>query len=82
MALITDFSYPSAEGHECGTDLSGEKVLAQRRHQSPTLRHMHTGDRSAPAVDAGGVLPGCQGIIVATAQSIVSDRNEAYAPLV
>ena len=25
---------------------------------------MHTGDRSAPAVDAGGVLPGYTGIIV------------------
>src|SRR5207253_9860857 len=28
------------------------------------LTHMHTGDRSAPAIDAGGVLPGYQGIIV------------------
>ena len=28
------------------------------------LTHMHTGDRSADAVDAGGVLPGCTGIIV------------------
>ncbi len=28
------------------------------------LTHMHTGDRSAPAVDAGGVLPGYQGILV------------------
>jgi transposase len=28
------------------------------------LTHMHTGDRSAPAVDAGGVLPGYAGIIV------------------
>ena len=28
------------------------------------LTHMHTGDRSAPAVDAGGVLPGYTGIIV------------------
>jgi transposase len=26
--------------------------------------HMHTGDRSAPAIDAGGVLPGYQGVIV------------------
>ena len=26
------------------------------------LTHMHTGDRSADAVDAGGVLPGYQGI--------------------
>ena len=25
---------------------------------------MHTGDRSAPAIDAGGVLPGYAGIIV------------------
>jgi transposase len=31
---------------------------------TPYLTHMHTGDRSAPAVDAGGVLPGYQGIIV------------------
>jgi transposase len=28
------------------------------------LTHMHTGDRSAPAIDAGGVLPGYSGIIV------------------
>jgi transposase len=28
------------------------------------LTHMHTGDRSAAAVDAGGVLPGYQGILV------------------
>jgi transposase len=28
------------------------------------LTHMHTGDRSAPAIDAGGVLPGYCGIIV------------------
>ena len=28
------------------------------------LTHMHTGDRSADAVDAGGVLPGYQGILV------------------
>jgi transposase len=28
------------------------------------LTHMHTGDRSAPAIDAGGVLPGYQGVIV------------------
>jgi transposase len=28
------------------------------------LTHMHTGDRSADAVDAGGVLPGYAGIIV------------------
>jgi transposase len=28
------------------------------------LAHMHTGDRSAPAIDAGGVLPGYAGIIV------------------
>jgi transposase len=28
------------------------------------LTHMHTGDRSAPAVDAGGVLPGYAGILV------------------
>jgi len=28
------------------------------------LTHMHTGDRSAPAIDAGGVLPGYGGIIV------------------
>ena len=28
------------------------------------LTHMHTGDRSADAVDAGGVLPGYTGIIV------------------
>ncbi len=31
---------------------------------TPYLTHMHTGDRSAPAVDAGGVLPGYAGIIV------------------
>src|SRR5450756_1402007 len=31
---------------------------------TPFLTHMHTGDRSAPAVDAGGVLPGYTGIIV------------------
>jgi transposase len=28
------------------------------------LTHMHTGDRSADAIDAGGVLPGYQGIII------------------
>jgi transposase len=28
------------------------------------LTHMHTGDRSADAVDAGGMLPGYQGILV------------------
>jgi transposase len=28
------------------------------------LTHMHTGDRSAPAIDAGGVLPGYAGILV------------------
>jgi len=28
------------------------------------LTHMHTGDRSAPAIDSGGVLPGYGGIIV------------------
>ena len=28
------------------------------------LTHMHTGDRSADAIDAGGVLPGYQGVIV------------------
>ena len=28
------------------------------------LTHMHTGDRSAPAIDAGGVLPGYGGVIV------------------
>ena len=28
------------------------------------LTHMHTGDRSAPAIDAGGVLPGYSGVIV------------------
>jgi transposase len=28
------------------------------------LTHMHTGDRSAPAIDAGGVLPGYAGVIV------------------
>ena len=31
---------------------------------TPFLTHMHTGDRSADAVDAGGVLPGYQGILV------------------
>jgi transposase len=31
---------------------------------TPYLTHMHTGDRSAGAVDAGGVLPGYQGILV------------------
>jgi transposase len=31
---------------------------------TPFLTHMHTGDRSAGAVDAGGVLPGYCGIIV------------------
>ena len=31
---------------------------------TPYLTHMHTGDRSAAAVDAGGVLPGYQGILV------------------
>jgi transposase len=31
---------------------------------TPYLTRMHTGDRSADAVDAGGVLPGYQGIIV------------------
>jgi transposase len=28
------------------------------------LTHMHTGDRSADTIDAGGVLPGYQGVIV------------------
>ena len=28
------------------------------------LTHMHTGDQSADAIDAGGVLPGYQGVIV------------------
>ncbi len=28
------------------------------------LTHLHTGDRSAPAIDAGGVLPGYTGILV------------------
>ena len=28
------------------------------------LTHMHTGDRSADAIDTGGVLPGYQGVIV------------------
>ena len=27
------------------------------------LTCMHTGDRSAKAIDAGGVLPGCAGVI-------------------
>ena len=31
---------------------------------TPFLTHMHTGDRSADAVDAGGVLPGYTGILV------------------
>jgi transposase len=31
---------------------------------TPFLTHMHTGDRSAAAVDAGGVLPGYSGILV------------------
>lgn len=31
---------------------------------TPYLTLMHTGDRSAAAIDAGGVLPGYQGIIV------------------
>ena len=31
---------------------------------TPYLTHLHTGDRSAAAVDAGGVLPGYQGILV------------------
>jgi transposase len=31
---------------------------------TPYLTRMHTGDRSADAVDAGGVLPGYQGILV------------------
>ena len=31
---------------------------------TPCLTHMHTGDRSADAIDAGGVLPGYQGILV------------------
>jgi transposase len=31
---------------------------------APFLTRMHTGDRSADAADAGGVLPGCQGILV------------------
>ena len=28
------------------------------------LTHMHAGDRSADAIDAGGVLPGYGGVIV------------------
>ena len=31
---------------------------------TPFLTHLHTGDRSADAVDAGGVLPGYTGILV------------------
>ena len=31
---------------------------------TPFLTHLHTGDRSAGAVDAGGVLPGYTGILV------------------
>jgi transposase len=31
---------------------------------TPYLTHMHTGDRSADAIDDGGVLPGYQGILV------------------
>ena len=31
---------------------------------TPYLTHLHTGDRSADAVDAGGVLPGYTGILV------------------
>jgi len=31
---------------------------------TPYLTHLHTGDRSAEAIDAGGVLPGYDGIIV------------------
>jgi transposase len=31
---------------------------------TPYLTRMHTGDRPADAVDAGGVLPGYQGILV------------------
>jgi transposase len=31
---------------------------------TPYLALMHTGDRSAAAIDAGGVLPGYRGILV------------------
>ena len=31
---------------------------------TPFLTHMHTGDRSADAINAGGVLPGYRGILV------------------
>jgi transposase len=42
-------------------------VRAPGLHRLPRtayLTHMHTGDRSGDAIDAGGILPGYQGIIV------------------
>ncbi len=42
------------------------------------LTHMHTGDRSAPAVDAGGVLPGYTGIIVHGGYGHLTDALHAW----
>ena len=41
------------------------------------LTHMHTGDRSAAAIDAGGVLPGYAGIIVRDGYSAATRTSPA-----
>jgi hypothetical protein len=72
MKLIDDpdhrFWYPpvSCRGRARGRDPGPCRRGMRYVHLACTayLRHLHTGDRSAPAVDAGGVLPGYAGIIV------------------
>jgi transposase len=41
------------------------------------LTHMHTGDRSADAIDAGGVLPGYRGVIVRDGYSAYGHLTDA-----
>jgi hypothetical protein len=41
------------------------------------LTHMHTGDRSAPAVDAGGVLPATPGSSSVTATTAGTGTSRA-----
>lgn len=64
---------PSGRAAALMADLAGVKVSLgwiagglRYVHLACTkyLTHMHTGDRSAPAVDAGGVLPGYSGVLV------------------
>ena len=51
-----------ARGRDPGPRRGRAAVRALGLHRLPDL--MHTGDRSADAIDAGGVLPGYAGIIV------------------